>query len=124
MSDLKKGLYRPIDEYSEGKTQPKSVRIQRDPYYRAEESIKAEIDRKRLEEEKKRKMFKKQTKLNAIIANRKKEILFEATTPEDDAVFGKPFPGEFAKTHKKTIVKHDPSKDLLPSLRKRRQKNH
>ena len=40
LNDLKKGVFRPIDDYAEGKKQPASVRIERDPYYRAAEEIK------------------------------------------------------------------------------------
>jgi len=42
ISDIRKGIYRPIDDYAEGKTQPNSVRIQRDPYYRAASEVKRE----------------------------------------------------------------------------------
>jgi len=39
LSDLKKGIYRPIDRYVEGKKQPASVKIEIDPYFRAKEEI-------------------------------------------------------------------------------------
>lgn len=42
LDDLKKGIYRPIDDYAQGKKQPTLVRIERDPYFRAEEEIKKE----------------------------------------------------------------------------------
>lgn len=83
LADLRKGMYRPIDEYTEAKTQPNSVRIERDPYYRAEEAIKSELEWKKLKEETEKKMFKRQQKYKKLMANRKKEILFEATTPQE-----------------------------------------
>ena len=39
VADLEKGIYRPLDNYAEGQSQPNSVRIERDPYYRASEEI-------------------------------------------------------------------------------------
>ncbi|MBU1007929.1 hypothetical protein KKA53_02530 [Candidatus Dependentiae bacterium] len=69
LADLRKGMFRPIDEYSEAKTQPKSVRIERDPYFRAEELIEAEIRQKKLSEDikKERLQRKKTTRRKKIV---------------------------------------------------------
>ena len=39
LSDAKKGVFAPIDNYTYGLHQPKSVDIKRDPYYRGSEGI-------------------------------------------------------------------------------------
>ena len=40
LKNLKQGIYKPIDNYSEGRKQPISVRIERDPYFRTKEGVK------------------------------------------------------------------------------------
>ncbi len=40
IADSRHGIFRPIDNYTYGIKQPKSVNIKRDPYYRVEEAIK------------------------------------------------------------------------------------
>jgi len=72
LKDLKNGVFRPIDDYSERKKQPKSVRIERDPYYRASASIKAEIHKKEREEATKRKRFQIEKKRRSQQAARGK----------------------------------------------------
>jgi general secretion pathway protein D len=61
IADVKAGVHRPIDNYAEGKYQPKSVRIQRDPYYRTSEAIE-KLKKREEEERKKRAAFKKRKK--------------------------------------------------------------
>ena len=39
LQDAKHGAYRPIDNFANGFSRPKSVDIKRDPYYRGTESI-------------------------------------------------------------------------------------
>ena len=39
IEDAKKGIFRPIDKFTYGAKQPKSVNISRDPYFRASETI-------------------------------------------------------------------------------------
>ncbi len=55
VADLQKGIHRPLDNYAEGQSQPSSVRIERDPYYRASE----EIDKLKSKEEKEREKAKR-----------------------------------------------------------------
>lgn len=40
ISDINQGIYRPIDNFVQGRSQPKSVLIEHDPYFRVKEAIK------------------------------------------------------------------------------------
>jgi general secretion pathway protein D len=40
IADAKRGIFRPVDDYTYGKRQPKSVDIKKDPYFRVQESLK------------------------------------------------------------------------------------
>ena len=66
LADLNNGVYRPLDDYVQGKEQPKSVRIERDPYYRAEEGIKSDIEKKAVTEKMKKTKFQRKKKLTKI----------------------------------------------------------
>jgi len=77
LEDMKKGVFRPLDNYIEGRTQPRSVRIERDPYYRTEEELAkmeaktswkelGEFSKKRAYEKKKNKPTEKLTLLPSL----------------------------------------------------------
>lgn len=66
LKDLKKGVFRPIDQYTEGKTQPQSVRIEEDPYYRASEEIE-KMKAKRKREEARKKAFREKFAKNQAL---------------------------------------------------------
>lgn len=55
LADAAKGVFRPIDNYTYGKNQPKSVNIQQDPYYRSSEEI----------EKQRQKLKKRETKIQS-----------------------------------------------------------
>lgn len=59
LKDSKKGVYRPIDNFSSGFSRPKSVNIKHDPYYRGSEVIAAQ--------RKKAKKLKRRQKLGLAI---------------------------------------------------------
>ncbi|MFC1894442.1 secretin N-terminal domain-containing protein, partial [Candidatus Dependentiae bacterium] len=60
LSDARKGVFRPIDKYTYGFKQPKSVNIKCDPYFRVEEAVKKEIKKRKL----KQRSFPKKTDEN------------------------------------------------------------
>lgn len=49
LSDAARGILRPVDDYTYGRGQPKSVNMQEDPYYRVSEAL--EQARSKREEE-------------------------------------------------------------------------
>lgn len=57
MSDINKGILRPLDDYTYGKNQPKSVNVAIDPFYKVAESI---------DQAKKRKAEKRAEKLKTL----------------------------------------------------------
>jgi general secretion pathway protein D len=61
LADIKAGVHRPIDNYAEGKYQPRSVRIERDPHYRTSEAIE-KLKKREEAERKKKKAFKQRSK--------------------------------------------------------------
>lgn len=61
ISKLRNGIYRPIDDYSEGREQPNLVNIKKDPYFRVTEAITAQKE-KETETKKKREQYAKQLK--------------------------------------------------------------
>ena len=74
LKDLRKGVFRPIDSYAEGKTQPRMVQIERDPYYRATEEI-DKLKKREAEKQEQKKSFleKKQSYLLPSLRKRNKK---------------------------------------------------
>ncbi|MBD3231699.1 hypothetical protein GF322_03480 [Candidatus Dependentiae bacterium] len=61
IEDARKGIFRPIDNYTYGAKQPKSVEITKDPYFRVSEAV----------EEEKQKLEKGKTKTKRSLKSRK-----------------------------------------------------
>jgi hypothetical protein len=80
LKDLRKGVFRPIDNYAEGKTQPRMVQIERDPYYRATEEI-DKLKKQEAEEQERKKRFKKQKQAYLLPSLRKRNNRPENPTP-------------------------------------------
>ncbi len=97
LKDVRAGIFRPIDDFKEGKYQPTEVNIKKDPYFQPHLKLEAYKKRQKIKQSKKEEIvrpdpiiFRKKNTKDAVDKDKKNQPILHATTKNKSIFLKKP----------------------------------